>query len=179
MRFFSKSAVSSIREKIFPQGTERKIKKYLRAEYIGVLRASSPPIHFPWSENTRQDRGESSQKKKRGASRQKNRKNIDALSSLQADSGRRERAECVPTGDSAAFPPSNVEGRIHAKKPRTGLKKRELQRSSLKDNLGIGLLSHTRICSIMGDEALNYRVRNGIGCTRFSMDTKEIHQIYN
>ncbi len=25
----------------------------------------------------------------------------------------------------------------------------------------------------MGDEALNYRVRNGVGCTRLSLDTKE------
>ena len=47
------------------------------------------------------------------------------------------------------------------------------------ENLGIGLLSHARIRSIMGDEALNFRVRNGFGCTRFSMDTKEIFKIYN
>lgn len=47
-------------------------------------------------------------------------------------------------------------------------------RSLSKDNLGIGLLSHVKMRSIMGDEALNFRVRNGIGCTRFSMDTKEI-----
>ena len=52
-------------------------------------------------------------------------------------------------------------------------------RSLSKDNLGIGLLSHVKMRSIMGDEALNFRVRNGIGCTRFSMDTKEIFQIYN
>ena len=26
----------------------------------------------------------------------------------------------------------------------------------------------------MGDEALNFRVRNGFGCTRLSLDTKEI-----
>ena len=31
----------------------------------------------------------------------------------------------------------------------------------------------------MGDEALNCRVRNGIGCTRFSMDTKEMSEMYN
>ena len=43
-----------------------------------------------------------------------------------------------------------------------------------KENLGIGLLSHTRVCSIMGDEELDCRVRNGIGYTLFSMDTKEI-----
>ena len=46
----------------------------------------------------------------------------------------------------------------------------------LRDNAGIGLLSHVKMRSIMGDEALNFRVRNGIGCTRFSMDTKEIFQ---
>ena len=51
---------------------------------------------------------------------------------------------------------------------------RLLFRSLSKDNLGIGLLSHVKMRSIMGDEALNFRVRNGIGCTRFSMDTKEI-----
>ena len=51
---------------------------------------------------------------------------------------------------------------------------RLLKRSLSKDNLGIGLLSHVKMRSIMGDEALNFRVRNGIGCTRFSMDTKEI-----
>ena len=42
-----------------------------------------------------------------------------------------------------------------------------------KENLGIGLLSHTRICSIMGDEELDCRVRNGIGYTLFSMDTSK------
>ncbi len=42
-----------------------------------------------------------------------------------------------------------------------------------KENLGVDLLSHARIRSIMGDEALNYRVRNGVGCTRLSLDTKE------
>ena len=48
-----------------------------------------------------------------------------------------------------------------------------------KENLGIGLLSHTRVCSIMGDEELDCRVRNGIGYTLFSMDTKEIFKMYN
>ena len=42
-----------------------------------------------------------------------------------------------------------------------------------KKNLGVDLLSHARVRSIMGDEALNYRVRNGVGCTRLSMDAKE------
>ena len=40
--------------------------------------------------------------------------------------------------------------------------------------LGVDLLSHANIRSIMGDEALNFRVRNGFGCTRLSLDTKEI-----
>ena len=58
-----------------------------------------------------------------------------------------------------------------------GFKRRKApERSLSKDNLGIGLLSHVKVRSIMGDEALNFRVRNGIGCTRFSMDTKEIFQ---
>ena len=48
-----------------------------------------------------------------------------------------------------------------------------------KENLGIGLLSHTKVCSIMGDEELDCRVRNGIGYTLFSMDTKEIFKMYN
>ncbi len=43
-------------------------------------------------------------------------------------------------------------------------------------NLGNYLLSHMKICSIIGEKELNFRVRNGIGCTRFSMDTKEIFQ---
>ena len=46
-------------------------------------------------------------------------------------------------------------------------------------NLGVVLLSHTRVCSIMGDEELDYRVRNGIGHTLFSMDTKEMSKMYN
>ena len=59
-----------------------------------------------------------------------------------------------------------------------GFKRRKApeNRSLSKDNLGIGLLSHVKMRSIMGDEALNFRVRNGIGCTRFSMDAKEIFQ---
>ena len=41
-----------------------------------------------------------------------------------------------------------------------------------------GLLSHMTLCSIIGDGELNFRVRNGIGCTLSSMATKEIRQIY-
>ena len=39
---------------------------------------------------------------------------------------------------------------------------------------GSGLLSHMTLCSIIGDGELNYRVRNGVGCTLSSMTTKEI-----
>ena len=39
--------------------------------------------------------------------------------------------------------------------------------------LGGGLLSHMKICSIIGDKELNFRVQNGIGCTLFSMATKK------
>ena len=46
-------------------------------------------------------------------------------------------------------------------------------------NLGSGLLSHTFICSIIGDKGLNFRVRNGTGCTPLSMATKEISLIFN
>ena len=44
--------------------------------------------------------------------------------------------------------------------------------------LGGGLLSHMKICSIIGDKELNFRVRNGIGCTLFSMATKKFGGIY-
>ena len=43
---------------------------------------------------------------------------------------------------------------------------------SLK-NLGNYLLSHMKICSIIGEKELNFRVRNGIGCTLLSMVTKK------
>ena len=46
-------------------------------------------------------------------------------------------------------------------------------RRSLRKILGGGLLSHMKICSIIGDKELNFRVRNGIGCTLFSMATKK------
>ena len=39
---------------------------------------------------------------------------------------------------------------------------------------GSGLLSHMTLCSIISDGELNYRVRNGVGCTLSSMATKEI-----
>lgn len=41
-----------------------------------------------------------------------------------------------------------------------------------------GLLSHMTLCSIIGEEELNYRVRNGIGCTLFSMAAKKFSK-YN
>ena len=37
-----------------------------------------------------------------------------------------------------------------------------------------GLLSHMKICSIIGDGELNCQVRNGIGCTLSSMAANEI-----
>ena len=40
-------------------------------------------------------------------------------------------------------------------------------------NLGSDLLSHKLPCSIIGDGRLNFRVRNGIGCTPTSMATKK------
>ena len=43
---------------------------------------------------------------------------------------------------------------------------------------GSGLLSHMTLCSIIGEEELNYRVRNGIGCTLFSMAAKKFSK-YN
>ena len=49
---------------------------------------------------------------------------------------------------------------------------------SLRKILGGGLLSHMKICSIIGDKELNFRVRNGIGCTLFSMATKKFGGIY-
>ena len=56
----------------------------------------------------------------------------------------------------------------------TDKKKTPASTAGAEDNAGIGLLSHTKVCSIMGDEELDCRVRNGIGYTLFSMDTKEI-----
>ena len=47
----------------------------------------------------------------------------------------------------------------------------------LRYSLGGGLLSHILICSIIGDKGLNFRVRNGTGCTPLSMATKEISNL--
>ena len=50
----------------------------------------------------------------------------------------------------------------------------------LRTILGGGLLSHDMDRSIIGDGELNYRVRNGVGCTLSSMATKEIPvNLYN
>ena len=49
----------------------------------------------------------------------------------------------------------------------------ELQ-GGLRTIFGSGLLSHMTLCSIIGDGELNFRVRNGVGCTLSSMATKEI-----
>ena len=77
-------------------------------------------------------------------------------------------------GDGAKKAAEKGKGRFELKQSLN--EERLLKRSLSKDYLGIGLLSHVKMRSIMGDEALNFRVRNGIGCTRFSMDTKEIFQ---
>ena len=45
------------------------------------------------------------------------------------------------------------------------------------NNLGNYLLSHMKICSIIGEKELNFRVRNGIGCTLLSMVTKKYANI--
>ena len=44
---------------------------------------------------------------------------------------------------------------------------------AFQKNLGNDLLSHMKICSIIGEQELNFRVRNGIGCTLLSMVTKK------
>ena len=43
----------------------------------------------------------------------------------------------------------------------------------MKKKFGSDLLSHMTLCSIIGDEELNCRVRYGIGCTLFSMAAKK------
>ena len=48
------------------------------------------------------------------------------------------------------------------------------QQGGLRTIFGSGLLSHMTLCSIIGDGELNFRVRNGVGCTLSSMATKEI-----
>ena len=41
-----------------------------------------------------------------------------------------------------------------------------------KKRFSVVLLSHNKDCSIIGEEELDFRVRNGVGYTLFSMDTK-------
>ena len=48
---------------------------------------------------------------------------------------------------------------------------------AFQKNLGNDLLSHMKICSIIGEQELNCRVRNGIGCTLLSMVTKKYANI--
>ena len=52
------------------------------------------------------------------------------------------------------------------------------RRRAFRAIFGSGLLSHMTLCSIIGEEELNYRVRNGIGCTLFSMAAKKFSK-YN
>ena len=49
----------------------------------------------------------------------------------------------------------------------------QLDRGFVERILGNDLLSHTLPCSIIGDGGLNYRVRNGTGCTPSSLVTKK------
>ena len=53
-----------------------------------------------------------------------------------------------------------------------------LAAGALRTIFGSGLLSHMTLCSIIGDGELNFRVRNGVGCTLSSMATKEISGIF-
>ena len=46
-----------------------------------------------------------------------------------------------------------------------------------KKEFGSDLLSHMNLCSIIGDEELNFRVRHGIECTLFSMAAKKYEEI--
>ena len=59
------------------------------------------------------------------------------------------------------------------KKPRS----RTCSTGLISKNLGNYLLSHMKICSIIGEKELNFRVRNGIGCTLLSMVTKKYANI--
>ena len=49
--------------------------------------------------------------------------------------------------------------------------KKAPQKRGLK-KFGSDLLSHMTICSIIGDEELNFRVRDGVECTLFSLAAK-------
>ena len=46
-----------------------------------------------------------------------------------------------------------------------------------KINLGNVLLSHTLKCSTIAAEGLNFRVRDGNGCTPFAKVTKKLYKI--
>ncbi len=68
---------------------------------------------------------------------------------------------------SALFAKATKKGRFKSKKPswREGFLKR----------FGSFLLSRANMRSIIGEEELNFRVRNGIGCALFSV-TAKIHR---
>ena len=55
-----------------------------------------------------------------------------------------------------------------------GLIKKEIKK---KKEFGSDLLSHMNLCSIIGDEELNFRVRNGFECTLFSLAAKNMYCI--
>ena len=85
-----------------------------------------------------------------------------------------------------AFLPSNLQApACHSQNKKipggAGTKKDPLALRAARGSrtiFGSGLLSHMTLCSIIGDGELNFRVRNGVGCTLSSMATKEIWQIY-
>ena len=70
----------------------------------------------------------------------------------------------------------NTEGQTPSEPHKQTEKKapeQEMLDGALAKILGDDLLSHMKICSIIGDRELNFRVRNGIGCTLPSMVTKK------
>ena len=118
-----------------------------------------------------------------------------ALSPLPA--GWQQPCRPVPLTGRASPPPCRAEGSLLAddcrrpsarsrrqqapptKKAASGgrINKEPLARNAARGSgtiFGSGLLSHMTLCSIIGDGELNFRVRNGVGCTLSSMATKEI-----
>ena len=108
---------------------------------------------------------------------------------LRGDSlARSPTRHCSPAGERVSGTGTNIDDNSARPFPKTkkspaerGQKKTpsrcELQ-GGLRTIFGSGLLSHMTLCSIIGDGELNFRVRNGVGCTLSSMATKEIWQIY-
>ena len=83
------------------------------------------------------------------------------------------------TGDNQGPHRQNCGGKVRPLGDRAGepYKKDPLALKAARGSrtiFGSGLLSHMTLCSIIGDGELNFRVRNGVGCTLSSMATKEI-----